>query len=35
MLVARLRHLPDAGDIADALLARFDLTDAGGRRVAT
>jgi ABC-2 type transport system ATP-binding protein len=35
VLVARLRHLPDAGRIADALLARFDLTEAAGRRVAT
>jgi ABC-2 type transport system ATP-binding protein len=34
-LVARLRHLRDAGAIADDLLARFSLTDAGGRRVAT
>jgi ABC-2 type transport system ATP-binding protein len=35
VLVARLRHLPDAGRIADALLARFQLADAGARRVAT
>ena len=35
VLVARLRHLPGPGDIADDLLARFDLTEAGGRRVAT
>ena len=35
MLMARLRHLKDAGRIADDLLARFSLTDAGGRRVAT
>jgi ABC-2 type transport system ATP-binding protein len=34
-LVARLRHLPDPGAAADALLARFSLTDAGDRRVAT
>lgn len=34
-LVARLRHLPDPGGIADALLARFSLTEAGGRRAAT
>ena len=34
-LVARLRHLPDAGSVADDLLARFGLTEAGGRRVAT
>ena len=35
VLVAQLRHLPDAGRTADDLLARFDLTDAAGRRVAT
>jgi ABC-2 type transport system ATP-binding protein len=35
VLVARLRHLDDPGGIADDLLARFSLTDAGGRRVAT
>jgi len=35
VLVARLRHLPDPGTIADGLLARFSLTEAGGRRVAT
>jgi ABC-2 type transport system ATP-binding protein len=35
VLVAELRHLRGAGAIADALLARFDLTDAAGRRVAT
>jgi ABC-2 type transport system ATP-binding protein len=35
VLVAELRHLRAAGRIADDLLARFDLTDAGGRRVAT
>jgi len=35
VLVARLRHLPDPGTIADDLLTRFDLTDAGDRRVAT
>jgi ABC-2 type transport system ATP-binding protein len=35
VLVAQLRHLPGAGDIAEELLARFDLTEAGGRRVAT
>jgi ABC-2 type transport system ATP-binding protein len=35
VLIARLRRLPDPGGIADALLARFSLTDAGGRRVAT
>ncbi|MGN9837207.1 ABC transporter ATP-binding protein [Nonomuraea sp. H19] len=35
VLVARLRHLKDPGSIADELLARFSLTDAGGRKVAT
>jgi ABC-2 type transport system ATP-binding protein len=35
VLVAQLRHLEDAGGIADDLLARFELTDAAGRRVAT
>jgi ABC-2 type transport system ATP-binding protein len=35
VLVAQLRHLGDAGGIADDLLARFGLTDAAGRRVAT
>jgi ABC-2 type transport system ATP-binding protein len=35
VLVARLRHLRDPGVIADDLLARFQLTDAAGRRVAT
>jgi len=34
VLVARLRRLADAGTIADDLLARFDLTEAGGKRVA-
>ena len=35
VLVARLRHLKDAGQIADKLLARFQLADASERRVAT
>ncbi|NUU16386.1 ATP-binding cassette domain-containing protein [Cellulomonas humilata] len=35
VLVARLRHLPSPGRIADDLLARFDLTEAGSRRVST
>ncbi|MFI7147601.1 ABC transporter ATP-binding protein [Nonomuraea sp. NPDC050022] len=35
VLVARLRHLKKPGKIADDLLARFSLTDAGGRKVAT
>ena len=33
VLVARLRHLRHAGQIADGLLARFQLTDAAQRRV--
>ena len=35
ILVARLRRVPDADQIADDLLARFQLTDAATRRVAT
>jgi ABC-2 type transport system ATP-binding protein len=35
VLVARLRHLRNPGGIADDLLARFSLTDAGGRRAGT
>ena len=35
VLVAKLRHLDNPGTIADALLARFDLTDAATRKVAT
>jgi ABC-2 type transport system ATP-binding protein len=35
VLVARLRHLKDPGAIADDLLARFSLTDAGNRKAAT
>src|SRR6201986_5101856 len=35
VLVARLRHCPDPGAIADDLLRRFSLTEAGARRVAT
>ena len=35
LLVARLRRVPDADQLADALLARFQLTDAATRRVAT
>lgn len=34
-LIATLRHLDDPGRIADDLLARFELTDAGRRRVGT
>jgi ABC-2 type transport system ATP-binding protein len=35
ILVARLRHLKDPGTIADDLLRRFSLTEAGARRVGT
>ena len=35
VLMARLRHQSDAGRIADELLARFGLSDAADRRVAT
>jgi ABC-2 type transport system ATP-binding protein len=35
VLVARLRHLAEPVALADRLLARFSLTDAGARRVAT
>jgi ABC-2 type transport system ATP-binding protein len=35
ILVARLRHLKDPGAIADDLLTRFSLTEAGKRRVKT
>jgi len=35
VLVARLRHLEDPGAIADDLLGRFSLTEAGTRRAAT
>ncbi|GIJ35523.1 glycosyl transferase family 8 [Micromonospora sediminimaris] len=35
VLVARLRHLKAPGAIADELLKRFALTEAGARRVAT
>jgi ABC-2 type transport system ATP-binding protein len=35
ILVARLRRVKDAGQVADDLLARFQLTDAAKRRVAT
>jgi len=35
VLIAKLRHLDQPGRIADDLLSRFSLTDAGGRRVAT
>jgi ABC-2 type transport system ATP-binding protein len=35
VLIAQLRHLEDPGAIADDLLERFALTDAGTRRVST
>jgi ABC-2 type transport system ATP-binding protein len=35
VLIAQLRHLGNPGGSADELLARFALTDAGGRRVRT
>jgi ABC-2 type transport system ATP-binding protein len=35
VLVARLRRVKDAGQMADGLLARFQLIDAAERRVAT
>ncbi|WP_158890113.1 ABC transporter ATP-binding protein [Amycolatopsis anabasis] len=35
VLVAKLRHLKDPGTIADELLRRFSLTDAGARKVST
>jgi ABC-2 type transport system ATP-binding protein len=35
VLVAKLRHLANPGRVADELLARFSLTDAGSRRAST
>ncbi|MBQ1025360.1 ABC transporter ATP-binding protein [Micromonospora sp. C95] len=35
ILIAKLRHLKDPGTIADDLLARFSLTDAGNRKAGT
>jgi len=35
VLVAKLRHLADPGRVAEGLLARFALAEAGSRRVAT
>ena len=35
VLIAKLRHLKNPGTIADGLLARFALTDAGHRKTAT
>jgi ABC-2 type transport system ATP-binding protein len=34
-LIARLRHVPDSAAVADELLARFSLADAGDREAAT
>ena len=35
VLIAKLRHLKNPGTIADELLSRFSLVEAGGRRAAT
>jgi ABC-2 type transport system ATP-binding protein len=35
VLIAQLRHVPEPGAIADGLLARFSLTEAGDRRAGT
>ena len=35
VLIAQLRHIKNPGKIADDLLARFSLTEAGGRRAGT
>jgi len=35
VLMARLRHVADGGRVADELLTRFDLADAGSRRAGT
>jgi ABC-2 type transport system ATP-binding protein len=35
MLVAQLPRVPSPGDVADELLRRFDLDEAGSRRAAT
>jgi ABC-2 type transport system ATP-binding protein len=35
IMVAKLRQVPNPGQVADDLLARFSLTDAGGRRTST
>jgi ABC-2 type transport system ATP-binding protein len=35
VMVAKLRHLKGPGEVADELLARFNLTDAAARKVAT
>ncbi len=35
MLIARLRHLKNPAAIADGLLARFSLIEAGNRKAST
>jgi ABC-2 type transport system ATP-binding protein len=35
IMIAELRHVKGAGKVADDLLARFGLSEAGGRRVST
>ena len=35
VLVTKLRHIKDPGIVADGLLAQFNLTEAGSRKVAT
>jgi ABC-2 type transport system ATP-binding protein len=35
IMIARLRHVPNAGPVADDLLGRFGLAEAAGRRVST
>jgi ABC-2 type transport system ATP-binding protein len=35
IMIAKLRHVKRAGKVADALLTRFGLADAAGRRVST
>ena len=35
IMIAKLRHLPNPGQLADNLLKRFGLTDAADRRVST
>ncbi|NNC12812.1 ATP-binding cassette domain-containing protein [Planctomonas sp. JC2975] len=35
VLIAQLRHVKNPGAVADGLLERFSLTEAGGRRVST
>jgi ABC-2 type transport system ATP-binding protein len=35
IMIGRLRHVANPGKVADELLERFGLTEAGGRRVAT